>query len=221
MSQEQPQRPCEDQEELIKYGDVSSIVQDNLVQKIDASSNESETRPLAPPSALTMGEALQATVLKTGKKVVNQNDGANNQPIDVSATGQKHSPITIGEALQATVLTAGQKAVDRSDAAAIQAAEVRATGQTNIMPGGLAATAQSAAQINARSTTSKKITLADVLSDAASKLPKDRPVTRQDAEGVLGAEFRNNPNISTYPGGVAASVVEAARMNQSFEQHKN
>lgn len=111
-----------------------------------------------------MGEALQATVLKTGKKVVNQNDGANNQPIDVSATGQKHSPITIGEALQATVLTAGQKAVDRSDAAAIQAAEVRATGQTNIMPGGLAATAQSAAQINARSTTSKKITLADVLS---------------------------------------------------------
>lgn len=34
MSQEQPQRPCEDQEELIKYGDVSSIVQDNLVQKV-------------------------------------------------------------------------------------------------------------------------------------------------------------------------------------------
>lgn len=122
-------------------------------------------------------------------------------------------------ALQATVLTAGQKVVDQSDAAAIQAAEVRATGQTNIMPGGLAATAQSAAQINARSTTQKS-TLADILSEAAAKLPKDRPVTRQDAEGVMGAELRNNPNISTYPGGVAASVVAAARINQSNEQLK-
>ena len=68
------------------------------------------------------------------------------------------------EALLATVVTAGDKSVDRSDAAAIQAAEVRATGQTNIMPGGLAATAQSAAQINAKPTTTKKTTLADVLS---------------------------------------------------------
>lgn len=61
------------------------------------------------------------------------------------------------------MLTVGEKAVDRSDAAAIQAAEVRATGQTNIMPRGLAATAQSAAQNNAKATTEKKTTLADVL----------------------------------------------------------
>ena len=54
--------------------------------------------------------------------------------------------------------------------------------------------------------------------DAGSKLPKDRPVTRQDAEGVVGAELRNNPNISTYPGGVAASVLAAARLNQCYTQ---
>lgn len=51
-----------------------------------------------------------------------------------------------------------------SDAAAIQAAEVRATGRTNIMPGGVAASAQSAATLNARANSEDdKTTLADVL----------------------------------------------------------
>lgn len=72
--------------------------------------------------------------------------------------------ITIGEALEAAVLTAGNKPVEWSDAAAIQAAEVRATGRTNIMPGGVAASAQSAATLNARvNSDDEKTTLADVL----------------------------------------------------------
>jgi hypothetical protein len=73
--------------------------------------------------------------------------------------------ITIGVALEATALTAGQKHVDKSEAAAIQAAEVRATGRTNVVPGGIAAAAQSAATHNARATTHEdKTKLADVLS---------------------------------------------------------
>lgn len=72
--------------------------------------------------------------------------------------------ITIGEALEATVLTAGDRPVDYSDAAAIQAAEVRATGRTNIIPGGVAAAAQSAATRNARATRDEdKTKLAEVL----------------------------------------------------------
>lgn len=72
--------------------------------------------------------------------------------------------ITIGEALEATVLTAGKKPVEWSDAAAIQAAEVRATGRTNIVPGGVAAAAQSAATLNARITKEEdKTKLADIL----------------------------------------------------------
>jgi len=39
-------------------------------------------------------------------------------------------------------------------------------------------------------------------------------VTRQDAEGVVSAELRNNPNLSTHPGGVAASITAAARLNE-------
>ncbi|GAB2218776.1 hypothetical protein Droror1_Dr00002008 [Drosera rotundifolia] len=133
-----------------------------------------------------------------------------------ASMGLNKNPITIGEALEATAITAGHKPVDRSDAAAIQAAEVRATGRTNIMPGGLAATAQSAAQHNARTEKDEdKTKLADVLTDAASKLPSDKAATRQDAEGVVGAELRNNPNLVTHPTGVAASIVAAARLNQS------
>lgn len=72
--------------------------------------------------------------------------------------------ITIGEALEATAITAGNKTVEWSDAAAIQAAEVRATGRTNIVPGGVAAAAQSAATLNARATRDEEKTkLADIL----------------------------------------------------------
>ncbi|XP_009151232.1 late embryogenesis abundant protein 47 [Brassica rapa] len=124
--------------------------------------------------------------------------------------------ITIGEALEAAVLTAGNKPVEWSDAAAIQAAEVRATGRTNIMPGGVAASAQSAATLNARANSDdEKTTLADVLTGARGKLPSDKPATRKDAEGVTGAEMRNDPHLTTYPTGVAASVAAAARINQS------
>ncbi|PHT74983.1 Late embryogenesis abundant protein D-34 [Capsicum annuum] len=124
--------------------------------------------------------------------------------------------ITIGEALEATVVTAGHRPVDYSDAAAIQAAEVRATGRTNIIPGGVAAAAQSAATRNARLTKEEEKTkLAEILAEASSKLPSDKPVTRKDAEGVIGAELRNDPNLCTRPGGVAASIAAAARLNQT------
>ncbi|CAN0920511.1 Late embryogenesis abundant protein 31 [Linum grandiflorum] len=130
--------------------------------------------------------------------------------------------VTIGEALEAAVLTAGKKPVERSDAAAIQAAEVRATSRTTIVPGGIAAAAQSAATHNARATSDEeKTTIADVLSDAKAKLPADRAATRKDAEGVAGAEMRNDPYLTTHPTGVAASVAAAARLNQQANLHGN
>ncbi|GKA73297.1 late embryogenesis abundant protein D-34 [Tanacetum coccineum] len=71
--------------------------------------------------------------------------------------------ITIGEALEATARTAGSKAVEQSDAAAIQAAEVRATGSNLLIPGGLAAQAQSAATLNTSTRDEDKVTLSEVL----------------------------------------------------------
>ncbi|KAM3755082.1 hypothetical protein ACB098_02G013000 [Castanea mollissima] len=128
----------------------------------------------------------------------------------------QQSALPIGEALEASAQSAGNKAVDESDAAAIQAAEVRATGSNVIIPGGLAAAAQSAATHNARVDRDEyKIKLRDILVDATAKLPADKAVTRQDAEGVVSAEVRNNQNLATHPGGVAASVTVAARLNEN------
>ncbi|KAE8077050.1 hypothetical protein FH972_015655 [Carpinus fangiana] len=128
----------------------------------------------------------------------------------------QQSTITIGEALEASAQSAGNKAVDQSDASAIQAAEMRATGTNVISPGGLAATAQSAATYNARIDRDEdKIKLRDVLTGATTKLAADKSATRQDAEGVVNAELRNNPNLATLPGGVAASVAAAARLNEN------
>lgn len=87
-------------------------------------------------------------------------------PMDTPGSALDPNAITIGEALEASALTrAGDKPLDQSDAAAIQAAEMRATGRNDIQPGGLGATAQSAATRNTRLLPQlQKTTLSDVLS---------------------------------------------------------
>ncbi|KAL6208619.1 hypothetical protein ACLB2K_019568 [Fragaria x ananassa] len=109
----------------------------------------------------------------------------------------EHDAITIGEALEATALSAGDKPIDQSDAAAIQAAEMRATGSSEISLGGLAAIAQYAVSTNARE--ADKTKLADGLEDATQKMGADKAVTCEDAKAIIGAEIRNNPDMSTTP----------------------
>ncbi|KAE8679302.1 Late embryoproteinsis abundant protein D-34 [Hibiscus syriacus] len=138
-------------------------------------------------------------------------------PLSYSASGPSggsRSLITIGEALEAAALTAGTKSVDWSDAAAIQAAEVRATGRSNIIPGGVAAAAQSAATHNANAIREEdKIKLSDILSNAMEKLPSDNTVTKDIAEEVSVAEMRCDQTFTARPVGVAASLATAARLN--------
>ncbi|KAE8660657.1 Late embryoproteinsis abundant protein D-34 [Hibiscus syriacus] len=123
----------------------------------------------------------------------------------------------MGRALETAALSAADKTIDQSDVAAIQAAERRATGCNETLPGGVAAEAQSAATRNSRTMLFEdKATLSDVLCDASSKLPKDKAVTGEDADRVVAAEMRNNPDMTTTPGGVAASMAAAARLNQNF-----
>ncbi|KAJ0559591.1 putative Late embryogenesis abundant protein, SMP subgroup [Helianthus annuus] len=146
--------------------------------------------------------------------VVGQYVHPTSAPVSLKSGGE--DLVTIGEALEAAGLSAAEKPVEQSDAAAIQAAEVRATGRMEVMPGGVAAKAQGAASQNARTMCDEKKTkLGDVLTDASSLLPEDKVVTRVDAEGVIGAEIRNQPEMATYPGGVAASMAAAARLNQN------
>ncbi|GLT59806.1 hypothetical protein SLA2020_326040 [Shorea laevis] len=231
MSQEQ-QRP--EEQEPIKYGEVFRV-QGELVEKPvspgDASMTQAFENSLlgktqkggaaaVMQSVATLNEKLAQQTDSSGKRamVLEQYSQAVSLPPPESGNQQGNNlddAITIGEALEATALTAGNKPVEWSDAAAIQAAEVRATGRTSIMPRGIAARAQSAATLNARtSRVEEKIKLADILTNATVRLPADKPVTRKDAEGVTGAEMRNDPNLTTHPAGVAASVAAAARLNQ-------
>ncbi|KAL6522647.1 hypothetical protein OROHE_016494 [Orobanche hederae] len=133
----------------------------------------------------------------------------------MTATEVRQAKITIGEALEASARMAGDKPVDHRDAAAIMAAECRASGSNFISPGGLAATAQSAAAYNdGLIGDGSKVKLADILTGARAKLPADKAATREDAEGIMAAELRNGPNLEVCPGGVAASVAEAVRTNE-------
>ncbi|KAK4257951.1 hypothetical protein QN277_007473 [Acacia crassicarpa] len=163
-----------------------------------------------------------------GDQVVGQYvQPTSNQPAQAGAGatargGGDTEKLTIGEALEATAHTVGDKPVEQSDAAAIHAAEMRATGRNEITPGGLASMAQSAAAYNAGCDRDEdKIKMSDIMSGATAKLPADKPVTRQDPEGVVGAEMRNNPNLTTTPGGVATSVAAAARLNENTNNNNN
>uniref|UniRef100_A0A0E0M7X3 SMP domain-containing protein n=1 Tax=Oryza punctata TaxID=4537 RepID=A0A0E0M7X3_ORYPU len=143
-------------------------------------------------------------------------------PAVAPADGTK---ITIGEALEATALSAGDQPVEPSDAAAIEAAEASAAGRlqddddddADAAPvGGLAARARAAADANARAERDEdKTTLGDVLADAAAKLGgADKEVEREDAVRVVGVEVRSKPDATARPGGVAASIAAAARLNR-------
>ncbi|KAE8675081.1 Late embryoproteinsis abundant protein D-34 [Hibiscus syriacus] len=122
------------------------------------------------------------------------------------------SGISIGEALEAAAISVGDKPVDRGDVAAIRAAEARAAGSS---VAGLGSKAQAAVNFNDREAYDyNKITISDVLSDATAKLPRDKAVTSEDADGVRGAEVSDKPESMPTPGGVADTLATAARVNQ-------
>lgn len=46
-------------------------------------------------------------------------------------------------------------------------------------------------------------------------MPRDRAVAGDDVEGVAKAEMTPRLKVNVHPGGVAASVAAAARLNRS------
>ncbi|XP_030536107.1 late embryogenesis abundant protein D-34-like [Rhodamnia argentea] len=133
------------------------------------------------------------------------------------AQGTQKSAITISKALEAAAQSAGDKPVDRSDAAAILVAELRATGTTVAIPGGLGTSAETAAAYNEGTRREDaKIKISDLLTGATLKLPADKLASREDAEQVVNAEVRTGGKTAAHPGGVAASVAVAARLNESI-----
>ncbi|CAN8311078.1 unnamed protein product [Cochlearia groenlandica] len=142
-------------------------------------------------------------------------DSRPHDPTDVM-TGSVDT-VTIGEALEATALSLGDKPVDHKDAAAIQEAETRATGEVKTRPGALAVAAHAAAVTNEGTVLEEaKVTIEDILTDAAENLPGDKVVSSEDAAAVVGAELRNSAEMKTTPGGVAESMSAGSRLNQQL-----
>lgn len=141
-------------------------------------------------------------------------------PMNMGFAAIDDDPITIGEALEVAGISVGDKPVDQNDADAISAAEIRATGERCVRPGGVGATAQSAAALNSHANRIEEMTkLSDVLTDAADKLVEDRAVTKEDAEAVYDAEVHKNSSTQQMmniaePGGIAASMATTAKLNQ-------
>ncbi|KAF4364999.1 hypothetical protein F8388_001747 [Cannabis sativa] len=235
---EQPRKRQSDQEP-IKYGDVF-IVSDELADKpiapVDMMQNS---------ESITLGQAQNESSGFVGLVDDSDMAGAKAEAEGVSVAEETHqdvpvawvvnheygepsrataeaplsemSAITIGEALETTAKTIGYKAVDQNDAAAIEAAEARCIGSDNnvVIAGGLTVLAQSAVSLNRVVSEKNKIKLKDILTDATLKLAIDKAATREDAEEVVEAELLNKPIPVTTPGGVAAAVKSAARLNET------
>ncbi|KAM2902046.1 hypothetical protein FF1_007969 [Malus domestica] len=232
MNQEQPQRHRPDQStvaEPIKYGDVFNVT------------GELAYRPVAPRHAAT-AQAAENLVLGENMRggpaaVSRQLDTTRALALLVTATPlkspeRKASPLLMKQLIPMATALSLKKLLDglwhnmwshrcqlhlqekRLIEMQLQlAAEMRATGRNEIAPGGVAAVAQYAASVNLRDVNKTK--LGDVLKDATQKLPADKPVTREDARAVIGAEIRNSPNMATTPGGGAESLAAAARLTRS------
>jgi len=138
------------------------------------------------------------------------------KPVSAQHSVAASDAITIGQALESAAMKKGDKPIDSNDARAIQSAEKRATGNPLTQKGGLAATAQAAAELNPRVNDVGKTTLSNILLAASEDLPADKAVTREDAEKIMEAEARGSPHGRPQSGGIGEAMQAAAKLNEKM-----
>ncbi|KAE8681720.1 hypothetical protein F3Y22_tig00111310pilonHSYRG00064 [Hibiscus syriacus] len=168
------------------------------------------------------GPAAAMQSASTGNErasLVSHNQGGH-QGVSVIKSNKDDGEVLVTESIGGQVVAEYRQpdvsAVTTTPATLIDpAAEMIATGSSEILPGGIASEAQSAAIRNSQINRSEdRATLSDILADASAILPKDKVVTREDAEKVVAAEVRNKAEMQTTPGGVGDAMAIAARRNQ-------
>lgn len=195
-------------------GGAAAVMQSAAVENVKTGAVPEDAQSRVSVEGVTVAETVLPTEIVHTEFVSGQPISSTVTPVPmIPVVAASQDTVTIGEALETLAVSGGDRPVEPSDASAIQSAEKRATGIPLTMPGGLAATAQAAAELNPRVEASSKTTLADVLMDASSKLPCDKVVTREDAEKVAIAELRNKQEDRLHQGGVAAALVAAAELN--------
>ncbi|KAI3443232.1 uncharacterized protein J3R85_000156 [Psidium guajava] len=203
MSQEQPRRLRDEHRreqqpgvEPIKYGDVFPI------------SGDLASKPITPRDAAMM-QAAEAAVL--GEP---QRGGPADAMRDAAAWNERAGLVGREDVMDVAAkegVTVGRIVTERV------AGQLRATGTTVAIPGGLATSAETAATYNEGTRKDEaKIKISDVLTGATLKLLVDKVAGREDAEQVVNAELRTGGKTAAHPGGVAASVAAAVRLNESI-----
>ncbi|MBA0710525.1 hypothetical protein Golax_009806 [Gossypium laxum] len=219
MSQGQPRTPQQpagqgENQEPIKYGDVFNV------------SGELANKPIAPQDAAMM-QTAETQVLgqtqKGGTAAVMQAAATRNEQVGVvghnditDIAGEQGVSVAETDVAGRRIITeavAGQVVGQYVQATPVMTSQVGAVQQNAITIGeALEATAKTAGDKPVDQSDAAAVQAAE---GATAKLPADKAVTRQDAEGVVSAELRNNPNVATHPGGVAASMAAAARLNEN------
>ncbi|GLJ12174.1 hypothetical protein SUGI_0186000 [Cryptomeria japonica] len=80
--------------------------------------------------------------------------------------------------------------------------------------GGVAAAAQSAANVNPRLPYEERTTVADVLFIATEDLPSDKAVIMEDVQKIKESEARQSLSGEVFPGGVGDAMEAAAKINE-------
>ncbi|CAN6252107.1 unnamed protein product [Urochloa humidicola] len=147
--------------------------------------------------------------------------GVNNDACrEEESSAPTEAPVTVGQALQAAALSpAGARPVDRADASAVEAAEKSATGLGRVVPGGVAAAVQQAAETNEQEAAAEEGKVAVTLRDVLGKAPKlmqagDRAATWVDAEKVAAATGGSAGMEGGGMGEVADALAAAAQINE-------
>ncbi|PHT38798.1 Late embryogenesis abundant protein D-34 [Capsicum baccatum] len=214
MSQEQPQK---EQQEALKYEDVFNV------------NGELAEQPIAPQDAAMMQSAedmVFGQTQKGGPASVMQAAAAKNERSGV-VSHEDTTQVAGDEGVTvAETQVPGRRIVTESVAEQIlgqyvEPLPVTAGAEGDVVEApiaigeALAATALVAGEKPVEQSDAAAIRVAEARANGApARLPADKAVTRQDAEGVMEAEIRNNPSLTAYPGGVAASVAAAARLNE-------
>ncbi|KAI5054738.1 hypothetical protein GOP47_0029883 [Adiantum capillus-veneris] len=199
-------------------GGVAAVMQSAATENVRTGSVKEDAHSVVADEGVTVAEIMLPSEIVHTEFVAGQPISSSTTPVPmVPAVSASQDAVTIGEALEAVAVSVQDRPIEPSDASAIQSAEKRATGIPLTMPGGIAATAQAAAELNPRVEDFSKTTLADVLMDASSMLPCDKIVTREDAEKVAAAERRNKQSEGLQEGGVAAALVAAAELNERLQ----
>ncbi|MCO5603998.1 hypothetical protein L7F22_058155 [Adiantum nelumboides] len=199
-------------------GGVAATMQSAAAENVKTGTVTKDAHSMVADEGVTVAETILPSEIVHTEFIAGQPILSSATPVPmVPAIAASQDTVTIGEALETVAVSVGDRPIDTGDASAIQSAEKRATGIPLAMPGGMAATAQAAAELNPRVQDFSKTTLADVLMDASIKLPCDKIVTREDAEKVAAAELRNRQSEGLQGGGVAASLVAAAELNERLQ----